>query len=494
MLLCFSEQFLKAIMPVTTSKFFNPVIDVVFGSFKMKEEVLDEQRMGIRWFSLANYDLATTVEVIKEAVRDQRQAKNIVIQVLEKFLGDHDVQVIIDHMYDIYDLVRKQKQNKLAFGTGMFIPSKEKHWAMFGIYNKECQILTERLNVPRVNLHRSVMSQISATDLTLRVRPACWEEFQLGLGIGSTLSHEGMEHLLRYIKTVFDTVFSQNSYVMRSRAAKVRVPPSLASTPGYFDNLFYTQILEDRNIIRPRHRSTGGDRRNRMRCTDRRLPGWRHWAVFRQHGALWNFHCREGILEAHLMLYSKSDDKPVWGEAVDVVPETKLDEKDQTDDEDDAVFAVPNPPMPVRTFSNKAQKKTQNTNCIEIEYAEDKTTELLQVAKDKVQDSERSLTIAGEKMKAYKKDLIVKDAQLAREKASVKHWRAEADKKQALYDDALGELYKLQIKYDRVESENKRIMQEYEFLRSSFEQDHAGKQVTMKFVTNGDIEKYAKQV
>ena len=471
-------------MPPKLSKFTNPVIDVVFSSFKMSEAVLDEQRVGIRWVSMANYDLATTVETIKEAIRDQRQAKNIVVQVLQKFLGDFNVQTLINHMYDIYELVKKQSQNKLAFGTAIFIPAEEKSWAMYGIFNKECQILNEMLNIPRVNLHRSVMSQISIDDLTLRVRPACWQEFQLGLAVGSTLSHEGQENLLRYIQTVFDKVFSRNAYVLRSRAAKVLIPPSLACTPGYYDNTYYVQVLEQMRIIRPRPRSTGGEAQPRLKYTDKRLPGWRFWKVYSQHGPLWSPSSREGILEAHLIMHNKSDPKPVWNQAVESVEVVNIDETDDEsdfdqpnppmpdrnrgekqknseenrgekqknseendDDVDDSVFEQPNPPMPDRNRGEK-QKNTKRKS-IESENDDDRTTELLQLAKNKVQECERMLSVTNEKVKAFKKELSVKDAQIVREKAASKHWRAEAEKKQTECDEALSELYQTQLRLKR---------------------------------------------
>ena len=479
-------------MPVISSKFTNPVLNVVFSSFKMKEQVLDEKRIGISWYSLSNYDLITAVNVIKDAVRDQSNPKNIVVQVLQNYLGFQDVQVIIDHMYDICELVKNQTQNKLAFGTALIIPSEEKSWSMYGLFNKECQVLNERMSIPRVNLHRSVMSQISASDLTLRIRPACWEEFQLGLGVGTTLSAEGMSHLLRYIQTVFDTVFSRNAYTMRSRTPKVLLPPSLACTPGYFDNLFYMQVLEDKRIIRPRPRSTGGERTQRFKCTDKRLPGWRSWAVFRQHGPLWNFNCREGILEAHLILYTQSDEKPIWSTTVEPAEVIQVDDNDESDDED-SVFLMPNPPVPHRNYGTQ-EKKTQKKSIQNDDN--DRATELLQIAKDKVHESERLLTVTNEKIKSYKKDLVVKDAQIAREKAAVKHWRAEADKKQAEYDEALTELYKLQVRQKRLEDENDSLRKEYDLVSSTFKYDREGKKivkVTRKFVAQGDVEKFSKK-
>ncbi len=78
------------------------------------------------------------------------------------------------------------------------------------------------------------------------------------------------------------------------------------------------------------------------------------------------------------------------------------------------------------------------------------------------------LVIANEKLKTYKKDLTVKDAQIAKEKAAVKYYKKEMDKIQADYDETVSELYELQVKLKHVEDENDRLTREYEYLRNTY--------------------------
>ncbi len=118
------------------SKFNSPIQDIVFSSFKIKKEVLGEDRRGIRWLSLSNYDLHTAVDIIKEAIIDQQQPKNIIIQVLQKYIGDFNIQHLIDHMYEIYREATKQTKNKVAFGTALFIPTDERYGECMGFLTK----------------------------------------------------------------------------------------------------------------------------------------------------------------------------------------------------------------------------------------------------------------------------------------------------------------------------------------------------------------------
>ena len=94
------------------------------------------------------------------------------------------------------------------------------------------------------------------------------------------------------------------------------------------------------------------------------------------------------------------------------------------------------------------------------------------------------LTIVNEKIKLYKKNLSVKDAQLVKEKAAVRFWRDEVDNKHKEYDETLSELFKLQVKLKHVEDEKDHIVREYDFLRNTFECEHEDKpkaKVTRKF-------------
>ncbi len=61
------------------SKFNHNITNVIFGSFMMPEELWPEDRLNVKWYSLANYDMATMTKVIKEAIVDQTTPKNILV-------------------------------------------------------------------------------------------------------------------------------------------------------------------------------------------------------------------------------------------------------------------------------------------------------------------------------------------------------------------------------------------------------------------------------
>ncbi len=450
------------------SKFNNKIVDIVFASFKLKEEILDEEREGIRWISLANYDLKTTVAVIKDAIIQQKQAKNILISAFQKFLGNTDVKVLINYLHEIYELARDQSQNRVAFGTALFLPTQEEYWKLVALFNKECQILNQKLKMPRVNLHRSVMRQ--RVDDTMEIKPQNWQEYQLGVATGRTLSHEGMECLFKYIRKAFDTVFNDNALTLKSKPPKVICPPSLASMPEYKNNTFFRQVLEVKGILPRRTQSTGQARRERLTCTDDRLPGWRHWRIFKDHGPLWTLSSREGALEAHNYMLNKSDERPVWEEDMDEEVDCEQQEREVevVEEGEDSVFEDEERSAP-RKIDEKEEKEKEKKDSYESndDYKKDEsraTTKLLKLARDKVRESEHMLTVANEKIKAYKKETAAKEAQIVKERAAVKHWRSIVDTKQSEIDKLTADYKKLEASYERALDRCEEVTQDYEHL------------------------------
>ena len=454
-------------MAPISSKFNNKIVDVVFASFKLKEEILDEEREGIRWVSLANYDLKTTVAVIKEAVLQQKTAKNILVSAFQKFIGNTDIQLLIKYLHEICEITNKQSQNRLVFGTALFLPTQEEYWNLVALFNKECQLLNERLKMPRVNLHRSVMRQMP--DDTMEVKPQNWQEFQLGVATGRTLSHEGMECLFRYIRRAFDTVFCDNALTLKSKPPKVVCPPSLAKMPEYKNNAFFRQVLEFKGILPKRTQSSGYARRERLACTDDRLPGWRHWRIFKDQGPLWSLSSREGALEAHNYMLSRSDEKPVWEEDSEEEVDIKGQDREVEilEDEEDSVFEEEMSAEPKRNEEKETEKEKKDSYEKSDSAKKDDskmTTKLLKLARDKVRESEHMLTVANEKIKAYKKEVASKEAQIVKEKAAVKHWRSMVDNKQAEIDKLTSECKSLEASYERTMDRCEEITQEYEYL------------------------------
>lgn len=509
-------------MPSINSKFNNPCLDVMIASYKNLDGIWDEARLGRKWLSLANYDLETTVQVIKDALIDTTTEKHLVVQVFQKFIGYVDVQILINHMNDIADIAKAQTLNKVAFSTMWFAPAMEKYWRQVAIFNRAAHRANESLRIPRVNIHRAIMSQIDPeTDQSLCIRPAMWQEYQLGWDLGLNLSYEGQQKVSRYVQKVFDTVFGRNAFTGEGRPTRVTVPPSLAVTSGYENNRYMMQRLEEKGIIRSRTKSAGSRRDRRLEWSDQRLPGWRYWKVFQEHGTLWNINCREGILEAHLYMINKSDEMPVWGsqvgedreeETVDKEPvsdnKSEEDERqteciegrvekesvnnDERDEEERQVEDIESDEDEVFEDEKGEKEKERKENSIERDNC---TTKLLKLARNKIKDSERVLSVANEKLKAYKADISKKDEMLAKERGACRHWKTIAERAQNKYDDLLNQLHKLKVELKAKEKEHNRVVVEYEYLRGIYESEKDRPQrikITRQIAKNRDFRRYSE--
>ena len=485
------------------SRFNNPYVDVVFSHFKIKEELCDTERIGIRWISLADRSLDEMVEVVKKAIRDQNVAKNILVICLQKFAGGTNATIMRRALIDIKEEVAKQRVNKVIFGTAYFVPSHELVWPEVAQFNVDVAKANDAMNMPRATIHKSVMCEVdrqeqgratrAAPGRSLRrIKGAMWSEWQLGLGLGNHLSYEGMNCLIKYIMTIFDKSFCRNRYRPVSQDPELQWPQSLNITAGYCDNVFFKQVMAAKLIItRP---LPEGERR--LSHSERRPPAARYWRVFKDHGRLERFQQKEGLMEAFCQMWKQSDEDPVWAPTVEeeveevpandvVVEEVEVIEINDGD-EGDYVMVAPNHEPVREVFDHDENIEPEKVK--EKNFYEDFVS-----AQNEVKKMDRKLKVATETTKAYKKDIEAKEAEIVKEKALTRHWKSAADRKEKEKDGMVVQYQHLLDQVKLVDEECKRITKEYEFLRNIYEAEGRKEVQKRNRVTrHGVVRKYVK--
>ncbi len=349
------------------------IVDVIYASVRPFEELWQDSPTRI-WVSMADKSLPEMVSVVIDAIRDQSTPKNILVMVFQKVIGATTIDVMRNHIDAIVTEVNSQRWNKCAISTCFFVPSHEPIWDRVGQFNRLAHKANEDMGVSRVNIHRALMSQVSDTDFTLRIRAAMFSEFQLGLSLGTHLSFEGMASLVRMVKTVMRTAFKfRNERNTKPRETRVVVPPSLAVTAGYNKNKFMRQLMADRGIIRPDRRRPG---ERRLMMSDQKLSGWQKWQVFRRHGPMHRYQEREGMLDAIIMQLKTADKIPVWGDEDEVYDEDEgNDGNDGGEDDSNAVLqeADTNKAVLQEADTNKAVEQEVDNNAVPQDKGTNKT-------------------------------------------------------------------------------------------------------------------------
>ena len=446
-------------------------LDIVFSSFKMFEELWDEERIGKRWVSLADRSLKEMTECIIDAVRDQTTRKCIVVSCYQKFVGGTSLDVIKSYLNEIKEEVEAQRANKLAFSTAWFVPSHATVWKSVAEFNQYVHKLNDDMSRTRVNLHRAIMCQLSDTDRSLRIRASMWLEMQLGLYIGRTLSYEACKNIAKTLMIVFDKAFCDQNLVNnpRSREPRVIIPLCLSVTPGFADNAFMRQILIDKMIIKTKKKTAP---EARLMCSDQRAPGWRDWQIYRHHGEMRRFNEREGALAAHKQWLKRSDPSPVWVENPD----------DWTDDKD---VVIKNPAVynqetrePVEDAVEEAEVALEVEEAVEVveqqqeqQQEENCNEDQLLAAINKIEMLERQVEICQERVKAYEQTVNNKEAQVCKEKAATKWWRNKAEAKTHEKNKADEQIRSLETKINTLANDHARLTTDYEFLTTLYESE-----------------------
>ena len=473
------------------SKFNHNITNVIFSSFMMPEELWEEDRLNVRWISLNNYDMSTMTEVIKKAILDQSTPKNILVASYQKFAGAVDVVKITERLQELVDAALSQRYNKLVLGTCFFVPSHMTVWGAVTLLNFEIQKLSDLMSMPRGNLHKYLMRTEGPRDSIRMIKPTCFVEYQLGLSLGLMLSHEGLIKYKTCALKIFDFSFAANAYRPPSQPAKPDMPPVLADTPGYMKCKFMKQVMEAKRFIPVTTPQDGDVHEPRLRCQDpkNRPPGWRHWKIYRQHGPLYSFESREGLLEGYHMRMRRSHSDITWEskspkeeqeQEVVHLSDVSLDEEYGEDREDvdvgeDDVFVE----------GNKRNVEREK-NSIEIELQRE------------IDEIERLLIVEKEKSNSYRKASDNKEASLAKERACSKHWKREAEKEKERNEELLKSLKKETKVSSHVKRQNQRLCDEYYYLRGLYEskastkyESRSSSRASMQYAKDADMEEYS---
>ncbi len=506
---------------IMSRRFNNPNVNVIFSSFKPLDGLLDQERTGIKWISLADRDLKSMVENIIDSVRDQSCPKHILVSSFQKYVGGSAITTMKSYIREIVEEVKAQSFNKLVFSTAWFTPNHERILDVISLFNKEVQLANESMGMARVNGHKALMVPIAKNNKRRRVRSRNWLEWQLGLGLGKTLSYEGQQCLIRYFLTVMDTTFSAFCELPQSNAAECKQPPSLADTPGYFDDIYMLQVLAARMIIPPRPEGEA-----ELLFSNKFRPGRNSWKVHTEHGALRRFAQREGALEGISLMMRRGDSLPVW---IDIQPVemAHVAQAAEDADESDEIMIIEEEEsvqQPEATLSEDEDFLINENEAVrEVEIFEDVSLEELDLVDHeneqeevrgepekktereynedmknlqmKVDEAERKLNIAEEKLEAYKASNEGSEAKLVREKAAVKYWRNNVDVKEMEKKKLCEQLKDLDFTHEHTKESLKRMTAEYEFLRNVYSSERMKQQrvrVTRRYVKDQDFEAYGK--
>lgn len=491
-----SDKFSSAII-------MSRVQDIVFGWFSMPERVWDEKLTRIRWISLRNYDMETVTDIIIDSIRDQTQAKNIIIAAYQRWAGIVEKSKLTKCFDKIIKEVEKQEKNKVVFSSTMFLPNSSSVWPQVGALNDEIRWCNERLRMPPVSLHKMGMTTISEYDKTLRVRGCSFVEFQTGLGFGHNPSFEGCIKIKSYLLNAFDNTFSPRAYQGRSRFVRVKIPPPLIETEGYRYNAFYRQELEDRNLT-GRPASTGGARRHHLTWSERRPEGWPRWDIYKRNPC-WTKVERERAMNDWIEELSRTDERPVWGNQDQEAAAVAVEQADQVDaaeeqaapiEVEEEEVAAEEEEVDLIVFSDDEQEPNhdvQNDNEVEkvaqdfarADIREDLTVtienedetdcndiEVITVSDDDdpSDDHRRYDQINEQLVKEYRKELANKNVLIKQQKTATKQWKGLAhrngEENQALTKD--NDYYKRRIR--TLEKQLERVSEQYSYLKGMYEQ------------------------
>ena len=221
-------------------------VRMVISNLNMPPLEWNAQLLGIEWVTMHHDSIFETTREVIKIIQDTSAPKEIVLQVFQKWAGGVTREVFEREMTKVFEENRRVGMHKLQVATLYFIPEHSPVWPTIGEIN--CFIRKETLkdNMGPFNLHRFLMKPVGK-GYTLYCKGMMWEEYRTDIGLGRTLSNEGLAKIKKFIIEQFKTGFLDIKLPSHQGVREV-IPPPLYLTPGYKSNERMLEILINRGL------------------------------------------------------------------------------------------------------------------------------------------------------------------------------------------------------------------------------------------------------
>lgn len=195
--------------------------------------------------------LEEIVDEIKADINDIKP-KLMIVNCFGKTLYNRTNQSVIDYVYELIEMVDKEKIHKIAPSTNHFIPNRPKTWIHTANFNCEMRIACIDRDQPPLTLHKFLMNREFFDHGPLLINGRMWQEYCDQTGLGETLSREGLKKYRNSIIKAFEHQFSSQHHPSTRNIGTPR-PPPLAATPGYEDCPAMINILKEKGLLQYNH-------------------------------------------------------------------------------------------------------------------------------------------------------------------------------------------------------------------------------------------------
>lgn len=222
-------------------------LQIIISNLNMPPIEWDVKNLGIEWRTLHLPSIFETTTEILRIIRDTVGQKKLIVQIYQKYAGCLARNVIEGELLKIFEQNREAGHHQLQVPTFYFVPEHCNIWSDIGELNVFIRQQTLLDNMGPFNLHRYLMKPLGG-GYTLYSKGMMWEEYRTNVGLGRTLSAEGLAKIKKFVIEQFQTGFNGLNRQKSHQGVREVVPPALYLTPGWRTNSYMISILIGRGL------------------------------------------------------------------------------------------------------------------------------------------------------------------------------------------------------------------------------------------------------
>lgn len=228
-----------------------PCLQIIVSNLNMPPSDWNVKDLGIEWRTLHLPSIFDTTKEILRIIRDTIVPKKIIVSIYQRYAGGLAREVIEGELRTIFEENRKIGVHQLQVPTMYFVPEHCNVWPEIGELNVFIRRETLRDNMGPFNLHRFLMKPLGS-GYTLYCKGPMWEEYRTKVGLGRTLSSEGLAKIRKFTIEQFKTGFCSINRPASRQGVREVIPPPLHVTPGWRTDDYMLDILISRGLA-PEH-------------------------------------------------------------------------------------------------------------------------------------------------------------------------------------------------------------------------------------------------
>ena len=226
------------------------IITYVIGPFYFDSAVWVDEREGAKYIAMPAMSITQATTKIRSMLKSKVPA-NFIVLVYQAYVENTDLTTIESNLSDLVQSAMRNDHHKLVITSCWFVPVHERNWEKVNALNAHIRLLNLDMGMQPLSLQKALLCN-NPNGKIQYIRPKMFAEYVNRIGLGESLSVEGMEKIREYIlKYIEGGAFEDTEKPASKAVVPDSIPPALCFSNGYKGDAVMMEFIKDKGLRTP---------------------------------------------------------------------------------------------------------------------------------------------------------------------------------------------------------------------------------------------------